>query len=426
MLNLYLCFILIFLIAVINRSIEQHSKMEHRTYCHLTLHYVVTSVMTNRFIILSCNVRVVVKVRYPNVERLLRGDIRTIKMFAQVAQPVHVPALEEIEKQFMTEFDYVQEGQQLETVRKNLKNAGLEGRGKLCRVPKAYLEYCTKRVLVMEELHGVKLADGLKEEMTIQAAREGKTPKEYLAEMQQKEEAAKAVGEEFHGPSAKEYDMYISLLDKKRKAENVMRHLYNATVGWFPGTQRKHIVDKSTLPVNHAQMVDDLLLIHGHEALVDGFLNGDPHPGNILLLREEDGSPALGLIDYGQVKRLDKATRHLFARLVIALDEDDKQRIVELMAKAGMKTKNNDPDVLYLYAKVSYDELSERVLKGKHIQLFMEDLEARDPIVALPRELLMVSRCSLLLRGLAGALHQNRRVATAWRPIAERVLREDL
>lgn len=39
---------------------------------------------------------VVVKVCYPNVERLLRGDVRTIKMFAQVAQPVHVPGLEEV------------------------------------------------------------------------------------------------------------------------------------------------------------------------------------------------------------------------------------------------------------------------------------------------------------------------------------------
>lgn len=46
--------------------------------------------------------RVVVKVCYPNVERLLRGDVRTIKMFAQVAQPVHVPGLEEMENQFQT------------------------------------------------------------------------------------------------------------------------------------------------------------------------------------------------------------------------------------------------------------------------------------------------------------------------------------
>eukprot|EP00934_Nitzschia_sp_Nitz4_P007771 Nitzschia sp. Nitz4//scaffold4_size323378//22787//24687//NITZ4_000612-RA/size323378-snap-gene-0.438-mRNA-1//-1//CDS//3329553255//7761//frame0 len=369
---------------------------------------------------------VVVKVRYPNVEKLLRGDIRTIKMFAQVAQPVHVPALEEIEKQFMTEFDYVQEAQQLETVRQNLFRAGLEGPGKLCRVPKAYLEYCTTRVLVMEELHGGKLADGLKEEMRFQAMRQGKTTKEYLTEVKKQEKDAKEKGEELKGPSADDYDVYISLLNKQRQATNFMRRIHNWSVGLVPGVAPKPIEDKSNLPINHAKLVEDLLHIHGHEILVDGYFNGDPHPGNILLLRGDDGTPGLGLIDYGQVKKLSKETRHLFARLVIALDDGDKDRVVELMKEAGMKTKNMNKDVIYLYAKVSYDEINDQVLQGKHVQMFMEDLEARDPVVQLPKELLMASRCSLLLRGLAQALHQNRRVSTAWRPIAERVLNEDL
>jgi aarF domain-containing kinase len=147
--------------------------------------------------------------------------------------------------------------------------------------------------------------------------------------------------------------------------------------------------------------------------------------GNILLLREEDGSPALGLIDYGQVKRLSKETRHLFAKLIIALDDENKDEVVRLMREAGMRTKRMDPEVIYLYAKVSYDQINDKILEGKHVQLFMESLEARDPIVELPRELLMASRCSILLRGLACALHQNRRVATAWRPIAEKVLKEE-
>lgn len=367
----------------------------------------------------------VVKVRYPDVERLLRGDIRTIKMFAQVAQPVHVPALEEIEKQFMTEFDYVEEAKQLETVRKNLAKAGLEGPGKLCRVPKAYLEYCTTRVLVMEELHGGKLADGLKEEMKIQATREGKTEKQYFEEVKQKEKEAKEKGEELKGPTAEAYDMYISILDKKRRATNLWHRFYNISVGMLPGKQRKNVDDKSTLPVNHAKMIDDILYIHGHEILVDGYFNGDPHPGNILLLREDDGSPAIGLIDYGQVKKISKETRLLFSKIVIALDEDNKEEIVRLMQEAGMKTKRMDPEVIYLYAKVSYDQINDEILGGKHVQMFMEDLEARDPIIQLPTELLMASRCSLLLRGLAEAVHQNRRVATAWRPIAERVLQEE-
>jgi aarF domain-containing kinase len=218
---------------------------------------------------------VVVKVRYPNVERILRGDVRTITMFAQVAQPVHVPALEEVEKQFMTEFDYVQEGEQLETVRKNLIQAGLAGPGKLCRVPKAYLEYCTTRVLVMEELvGGVKLADGLKEEIKFQAAREGKSVDEYFEEVKQKEQLAKEKGEEVTGPTSEEYDFYISILKKKRAVDNFGRRLHNSTVGWVPGSQTKPIEDKSSLPINHAKMIDDLPLIHGHEILVDGFFNG--------------------------------------------------------------------------------------------------------------------------------------------------------
>jgi aarF domain-containing kinase len=147
--------------------------------------------------------------------------------------------------------------------------------------------------------------------------------------------------------------------------------------------------------------------------------------GNIMLLREDDGSPLIGLIDYGQVKKISKETRILFARLIIALDDDNKNDIVRLMKEAGMKTKNMDPEVLYLYAKVSYDTINNKILGGKHVQLFMEDLEARDPIVQLPTELLMASRCSILLRGLAVALHQNRSVAGAWRPIAERVLQQE-
>lgn len=369
---------------------------------------------------------VVVKVRYPDVEQIMRGDIRTIKMFARVAQPVHVPALEEIEKQFMTEFDYVQEAQQLETVRINLSKAGLEGPGKLCRVPKAYLEYCTTRVLVMEELHGGKLADGLREEMKIQASREGKTEKQYIAEVKKKEAEARDKGEELKGPSAEEYDIYISLLDKKRRLVNAFRRMHNYTVCLLPGTPKKELEKKSSLPINHAKMIDDILYIHGHEILVDGYFNGDPHPGNILLLREADGSPQIGLIDYGQVKRLTKQTRHLFAKLIIALDDNNKDEVVRLMTEAGMRTKKMDPDVLYLYAKVSYDEINDKLLNGKHIQLFMEDLEARDPIVQLPTDLLMASRCSILLRGLAQALHQNRRVAHAWRPIAEKVLLKNM
>lgn len=370
--------------------------------------------------------RVVVKVCYPNVERLLKGDVRTIKLFAQLAQPVHVPALEETEKQFQTEFDYRKEARNLAIVRENLTKAGLVGPGKLCQVPMPYEEYCTKRVLVMEELSGDKLPAELRRDVEQNAARAGQSVNDFLASQKSQEQAAEDRGVRLQGPSQREYDLFISLADGKRRLANTVNRLHNLTIGWLPGTRKREIQNKSVLPLNHAKLVDDLLLIHGHEVLIDGFFQGDPHPGNFLLCRTADGSPQIGLIDYGQVKTLSKQDRHLFARILIALDDGNRDEIVRLMKEAGYKSKYMDPENIYLYAKVGYDQDNAELTGGKHIQMFMEDLQAKDPIIELPKEFLMVSRSSLMLRGLAHALHQSRSVAKTWRPLAERVLREDI
>lgn len=154
--------------------------------------------------------------------------------------------------------------------------------------------------------------------------------------------------------------------------------------------------------------------------------SGDPHPGNIFLLGVESGKSKLGLIDYGQVKKISKAERHLMCKIIIALANDNRSEIVELMKEAGYKSKSMNEEVIYKYAKVSYDEDNEELTEGQHIQVFMESLEARDPIEELPTQYIMVGRTSVMLRGLAHALRQSRSVAKAWKPIAEKVLKDDL
>ena len=57
--------------------------------------------------------------------------------------------------------------------------------------------------------------------------------------------------------------------------------------------------------------------------------------GNVLLLGADEGRPQLGLIDYGQVKFLSKEDRLLFAKLILALADNDKKKIVQLMKEAG-------------------------------------------------------------------------------------------
>ena len=66
---------------------------------------------------------VVVKIQLPNIERRFRADIKTIISFCKLAMLQHVPPMQEIEKQFLTEFDYRLEAANLAEVRANVLGA---------------------------------------------------------------------------------------------------------------------------------------------------------------------------------------------------------------------------------------------------------------------------------------------------------------
>jgi aarF domain-containing kinase len=145
----------------------------------------------------------------------------------------------------------------------------------------------------------------------------------------------------------------------------------------------------------------------------------------VLLLGVEEGRPQLGLIDYGQVKVLTNEERLLFCKIIIALADEDKEQVCSLMKEAGYVSKNMDPEIMYKYARVGYDEDNEELTEGKHIQLFMDYLHDLDPIKDVPQQYIMASRVSILLRGLGHAVHQSRSVAKSWKPIAVKVLKEE-
>ena len=59
--------------------------------------------------------------------------------------------------------------------------------------------------------------------------------------------------------------------------------------------------------------------------MLDGIFHADPHPGNILLLR--DGHP--GLLDWGSVGRIDAGLRGALQRLLLALDRGDPLMVTD-------------------------------------------------------------------------------------------------
>ena len=131
-----------------------------------------------------------------------------------------------------------------------------------------------------------------------------------------------------------------------------------ATVGALLPS-RKYADDADVLvPINAAKLVDELLAVHGHEVLIDGCFNADPHPGNVLLL--PDGR--LGLIDFGMVGRLGPTERRSIARVTLGLAAGDQQAVVGEYERAGYTAcwhsgERHGADAVYRFATFHLDRI---------------------------------------------------------------------
>jgi aarF domain-containing kinase len=128
--------------------------------------------------------------------------------------------------------------------------------------------------------------------------------------------------------------------------------------------------------------IDLLVDVHGHQIFQDACFNADPHPGNILEL--SDGR--LGLIDFGQTKKLSEMERDDFARVVVALgSKAENNDIAEAMRRAGFKSRLDSDDTLAEYAALFFD--SDFVHKEKGYatpQHYFQTLMAADPLIDIP------------------------------------------
>ncbi len=357
---------------------------------------------------------VAVKVQYPGVEQLFRGDLRTIRAFCELAQPEQLPALDEVERAFMTEFDYTREADALTAAADNAARAPFASR---VAVPRPLRELCTRDVLLMEFLDGEKLVDALRRQYSALAAARGLT----LAELQAAYVKAGSGDGRPTAPVAPPAWRAPALRAALRAADalhNAPLRLRNAAAR-LRGAPTQPLRSTPT-PLDVEGILALLAEVHAHAIFQDGLFNGDCHPGNVLLLR--DGR--LGLIDWGQVSSLTLQQRAQIARVVVALADGDKPAAVAAMRATGYATQHSNDDLCWRIASISWDRDDREITRGLNLQAFMEQQALEDPVMHVPDALVMASRNSLLLRGMGLALGRPISVAQAWRPAAARFLRE--
>ncbi|CAF3407258.1 unnamed protein product [Rotaria socialis] len=360
------------------------------------------------------NQSVIVKIQYPEVRRLFGLDFSTLKRFIKLAQPEHLPLFDEFEKGFQIEFDFRREARALDIIGRNIMPLYPN-----IVIPRPIPGMATEFVLVMEKLEGTKLVDALKLEQAKMAAAQGKTLEEFEQEMMTKYVSGELYREakKKYTPSALIVNIYASLIRTINQTKNLCILLYNHSIVPIMKRAPMDYIEQRVF-INPHEIIDLLNDVHAHEILIDGIFNGDPHPGNIFLLK----NGKIGLIDFGQVSELSLSQRLKLAKLIVLLAEGTKEELIQHYIAMGARTRNMNPYVIEKLARLGFDRDDQEICEGKNAQLFFESLGKLDEIIQLPEGYLMAARVGLLLRGLGTWIQLPHSTAQKWLPIAKQLL----
>ncbi|KAF9681394.1 hypothetical protein SADUNF_Sadunf06G0221200 [Salix dunnii] len=193
---------------------------------------------------------------------------------------------------------------------------------------------------------------------------------------------------------------------------------------------------------NKQKIVEEITRAYAHQIYVDGFFNGDPHPGNFLVSREPPHHPVL--LDFGLTKKISSSMKQSLAKMFLATAEGDHVALLSSFAEMGLKLRLDLPeqamDVTSVFFRAStpaneaaehvksLDERRARNMKvlQEKMNLSQKEVKRFNPIDAFPGDMVIFSRVVNLLRGLSSTLDVRIVYQDIMRPFAESVLQEEI
>jgi aarF domain-containing kinase len=173
-----------------------------------------------------------------------------------------------------------------------------------------------------------------------------------------------------------------------------------------------------------APLADTIVDIFGDQVLGHGFFHGDPHPGNIFILR--DGRVAL--IDFGIALELPEAVRQGFATLSHSAATQDPAGMIRAIQMIGVRLPESDMAAYMRMAQqtlgIATDPPDSADDEGAAVNVRMARGFRGISIDGITGEALFVFRVQGLLRGLRAALGNPGTVFTNWDIFARRALAE--
>lgn len=413
----------------------------------------------------STGERVIVKVQYPDAKWQVPADIQCVGdfmnlcvYFGLIDESAAKLSFEEFSRQFLSELDYNQERQNLEEVHESSLDPKSPYMRRGVIVPSVFPDLCTDKVITMTYLPGPKFQEEAKRQLELLGLNTNRQLRDIVREATDKKSNSGGKEDNDETPSRRRsvswqnsvarfvgnwigVDSIFSLVRLVRKFALWSRVVAVSTIRvasslsslvpeeWEVWAEQHEnaALQAARLDWTHEAVIA-LLDVHGYQILNQGLFNADPHPGNLLIVQDEEigtsssaSEPKIGLIDFGQCKRLSCDERVRVAKFLLSVaDKASDETVAQHFRELGIKTKNDSSHYLANFARLMFGSLQPEHLDRSWHQA----LQQEDTVLYFPNELAMVYRTSLLLRGLGMSLQLNVSVGEQWRHHAQKLIAE--
>jgi len=195
----------------------------------------------------------------------------------------------------------------------------------------------------------------------------------------------------------------------------VMRYYHGIKITEFERLKQEGIdVDK---------VLSNLIEIYTQQILLDGVIHADPHPGNILVTRDEK----IVLLDFGLVVELDEKTRKELIETTMAGARRDFDRLVEGYYNLGIVNREVSSAILREAAETMFDILTQEGITQRRIQeIAIEVIESFYAFpFELPSNLVYLFKTAALVEGIGTQYRYDFNAVKDIIPLAKQVLREE-
>ncbi|GMH06925.1 hypothetical protein Nepgr_008765 [Nepenthes gracilis] len=207
---------------------------------------------------------------------------------------------------------------------------------------------------------------------------------------------------------------------------------------YMDGIRLNDLESLEALGVNKQKLVEEITRAYAHQIYVDGFFNGDPHPGNFLVSKDPPHRPIL--LDFGLTKSLPSSTKQALAKMLLASAEGDHVALLSAFAEMGLKFRVDLPEqameVTTIFFRTttpaseavetrkSFHKQRDKNMKAfqEKMKLDQKEVKRFNPVDAFPGDIVIFSRVLNLLRGLSSTMNVRIVYLDIMRPFAESVL----